>query len=80
MVIYNLLKFADLDYLLFTCDEREINYQLRGLRRKLSNLFISNWEQEKLLFKNNSKLDLFTSLKDKFEMSEYLKVIKKNIL
>jgi hypothetical protein len=71
--IKRILSFCDLDYLLYTSDSIEIDFQIRKLDKRLKQLFSSTWVEEREGFSVNSKLELFVSLKEKFELSKYLK-------
>jgi hypothetical protein len=70
--IHRLLKFCNLEHLLFTCDEKEITFQLNKLKKTFQTKYIGIWNQEKDSFSQDSKLELFTSLKSDFGLSEYL--------
>lgn len=71
--ITRVLNFCELGYLLYTSDSIEIDFQIRNLDKRLKQLFNSVWVEEREGFSVNSKLELFVSLKEKFELSEYLK-------
>ena len=74
--IMRVLKFCNIDHLLYSSDDKEITSQLNKLKRRLHAMFIEVWKKERTTFQKDSKLDLFTSLKNKFEISDYLKIIK----
>jgi hypothetical protein len=67
-----ILKFCNLDYLLFTSDSNEINYQVNNVETKLKQIYNNKWSEERSSFSVDSKLDLFVSIKDKFGISDYL--------
>ena len=71
-IITRVLKFCELDYLLFTNDTVEIDYQIKNLDKRLKQIFINKWSEERVGYTVDSKLDLFVSLKDNYEMSKYL--------
>ena len=72
--ITRICAFCKLEHILYTCDIREIEYQIRGVKKLLTHMFLEKWEGEKSKFATSGKLELFVSLKPKFEMSDYLKV------
>ena len=67
-----ILKFCNLEHLFYTSDYREIEYQIYNIKKRLKTMFIDKWKVDKLGFNNNSKLELFTSLKEDFGCSSYL--------
>ena len=74
--IQRLCKFCGIEHILYTSDDNEIVYQLSKLDTILKTLYINKWETEKAEFQSNSKLEFFTHLKDNFEMSDYLNMMK----
>jgi hypothetical protein len=75
--IERILKFCNLDYLIYTCDMREITCELSNLKKRLSSAFIDKWKKDKLeLLNANTRLQLFINAKDKFESSTYLNSMK----
>ena len=74
--IQRLCKFCGIEHILYTSDYNEIVYQLSKLDTILKTLYINKWETEKAEFQSNSKLEFFTHLKDNFEMSDYLNMMK----
>jgi hypothetical protein len=78
IIIYRqrLCKFCGIEHILYTSDANEILYQLSKLDTNLKALYIKKWETEKAQFQSHSKLEFFTQLKDNFEMSDYLHVMK----
>ena len=77
--IVRLFKFCNLEHLLFTCDYREINYQLSKLKKQLEQKYNEIWGIERAKYQQNSKLELFTSLKTEFGFADYLCICKKNL-
>ena len=77
--ILRLLKVCNLEYLLDICDTSEINYQLYRLNSNLKGLFLTQWKQDLQKFHSNSKLDLFSKLKNDFTMTPYIHIIKNPI-
>ena len=75
--VERILKFCNLDHLIFTCDMREIALKLNNLKKWLRNAFIDKWRKDKVeLMKVNTRLELLINTKDKFEPSTYLNAIK----
>ena len=74
--IQRLCKFCNIEHILYTSDANEIIYQLSKLDTNLKTLYIQKWETEQIQFQSHSKLDFFTQLKNNFEMSDYLLLIK----
>jgi hypothetical protein len=74
--IQRIFKLFNIDHLLYTCDINEIRYQVLKLDNTLRSQYKQIWQIEKNQFQSNSKLELFSSLKDKFAMSDYLKLVK----
>jgi hypothetical protein len=74
--ILRLLKICNLEYLLYTCDTKEINYQLNRLNSNLRGLFLTQWNQDLQRFHLNSKLDFFSNFKNDFTMTPYLQIIR----
>jgi hypothetical protein len=70
--IQRILKFCSLDYLLYTSDAREIGCQLKSLKKRFEALFLEHWKKERVNFQKDSKLELFTTLKENFGISDYL--------
>jgi hypothetical protein len=67
-----ILRFVNLEHLLYTVDEREINVQLRKLKNIFRYKFKDKWAEFRTQSQSGSKLELFVSLKEEFEMSNYL--------
>jgi hypothetical protein len=61
---------------LYTCDYNEIQYQLSNLKKNLHIRYKNIWNQERQLYMQNSKLELYTKCKEEFGFSEYLTVVK----
>ena len=74
--VYALLKFCNIEHILYTADAAEIGHKLSNLDTNLRTLYKEQWNRERINFQTQSKLDFFTQLKDKFGMSDYLKLIK----
>ena len=67
------LTFCNLEYLLYSNDAREINFQIGKLNKTLKTLYVDKWKQDKSKLENsNSKLDLFLGIKESFGQSTYL--------
>ena len=71
--VARILRFCNLEYLLYTSDLREIDYQINNLEKRFKDIFNIKWAKEREGFSVNSKLELLVSLKEKFELSNYLK-------
>ena len=71
--IVRILKFCNLEHLLYTIDIKEIDFQVRNLKKNLQALYTNVWKSERLNFQTDSKLDLFTALKKDFGISDYLR-------
>ena len=75
--IERILMFCQLDYLIYTSDVRETTFQLNNLKKRLRFAFIDKWAKDKLeLINTNNRLELFTSIKDKFEPAIHLTTLK----
>jgi hypothetical protein len=46
--IERILKFCNLDYLIYTCDMREITCELSNLKKRLSSAFIDKWKKRQI--------------------------------
>ena len=73
-----ILKFCNLDYLLYTNDGYEISLQINKLDKTLRDLFIGQWEHELAVLRNNntSKYGLFLDINNGFKLSDYLTKLK----
>ena len=74
--IERIFKLAGVSHLLYTCDPNEIEYQIDCLDKSLVSIYKKCWVKEQECFKLNSKLELFSEIKESFEMAEYVKTIK----
>ena len=75
--IRRILKFCQLEYLYYTCDTKEIEFQLKNLEKKLKLIFINKWKdfRHEIQEKNN-RLSNFMKDKEEFEISKYSKCVK----
>ena len=74
--VYKILDYCGLNYLLYTSDTQEIQYQLSRFKRVLQSKHIETWKKERIHFQKDSKLELFTTLKEQFGRSCYLTTLK----
>jgi hypothetical protein len=75
--VYRILDFCGLTHLLYTSDKLEIQIQVSRMKRILQTKYRDIWGKERTQFMNGSKLELFTTLKEKFDKSPYLTMLKK---
>ena len=75
MAIKRIMRFCQLDYLIYTSDNREIFAQISTLRSKLERIFVDKWEQHRTEL-GDTKLGIFLGVKDEFGLSSYLKLSK----
>ena len=73
--VKRIFDLVGIRHLLYTCDRDEINYQINKLDKPLLELYRKTWEMDRVSYTKNSKLELFTQLKGKFECAEYLKLV-----
>ena len=73
--IKRILQFCDIEHLLYTCDNTEINHQIAHLKCKLNTMYKSKWEEERVVSLNDGKLSVLSSVKGSFGLSEYLNLI-----
>ena len=68
-----ILKFLDIEHILYTSDIKEVEYQISILKKTLFNKFVKHWEKERMdLINQSSKLDIFHQVKTEFCTSKYL--------
>jgi len=70
--ITRVLEFCGLDHLLANSDFVELERQVNCLDTNLKDHFINKWLEEKDMYTIDSKLDVYVSLKDTFEMAKHL--------
>ena len=70
--ITRVLKFCGLDHLLVNNDYNELEKQVNCLDTDLKNIFINKWLEEKDRYSVDSKLDVYVSIKDSYQMAKHL--------
>ena len=72
-----ILKFIDADHILYTTDTSEVLFQLKSLKVKLEQKFLSCWREhtENTRKNSESKLTLFASLLNKFQCAPHILAI-----
>ena len=73
--IERIFDFVGIRHILYTCDNDEIDYQINMLDKSLTTIYRKNWELERASFMVNSKLELFSQLKENFIFTDYLKIV-----